>query len=239
MTKNLLESVIDDDVLPIKLAEEYLRLYVADIDWSQHISKLWKNFSNKNKTDEECKALVKRAVSCAILLPATENTQIPDPAHSLLFWCTGWAQFYEKDWFDMFKKVVKQDLKIKQSRMELINDGIIDPVDHSPVTRQAFNWLYEQAEISECVNKENKTFLVNKLKNIVSIYGGAVVSSVFMNHQSNVDNVLNWRSGYFFEKEIYKIYSLEKIKKIRSAEFAKTNPSYIKTISTNPSKQSN
>lgn len=235
MSKSFLQAVIDDDVLPVKLAEEYLNIYVADIEWSQHIKKLWKNFSNKNKTEEECKALVKRAVSCAILLPATENTQIPDPPHSLLFWCTGWAQFYEKDWFDIFKKVVKQDIKIKNSRIELINHGIIDPVDHSPVTRQAFNWLYEHAE--EQIQKENKQAVVNKLKNIVSIYGGAVVSSIFMSHQSNVDNVLNWRSGYFFEKEIYKIYSLEKIKKIRSAEFAKTNPSFIKTISFNPSKQ--
>jgi len=234
VSKNLLESVIEEDVLPIKLAEEYLRIYVADIEWSPHINKLWKNFSNKNKTEEECKALVKRAISCAILLPATENTQIPNPAHSLLFWCTGWAQFYEKDWFDLFKKVVVNDIQIRKNRISLINLGIIDPVDHSPVTRQAFNWLYDEAVNSECVTKDNKTAVTNKLKNIVSIYGGAVVSSMFMSHQNNIEKVLNWRSGYFFEKQIHKVYTMEKLTKIKTAEFAKTNSSYIKKVPVKP-----
>jgi len=234
VSKNLLESVIEEDVLPIKLAEEYLKIYVADIEWSFHIKKLWNNFSNKNKTEEECKSLVKRAISCAILLPATENTQIPNPPHSLLFWCTGWAQFYEKDWFDLFKKVVVNDIQIRKNRIDLINIGIIDPIDHSPITRQAFNWLYDEAVNNECVNKENKTAVTNKLKNIVSIYGGAVVSSMFMSHQNSIEKVLNWRSGYFFEKQIHKVYTMEKLTKIKKAEFAKTNPSYIKKVPVKP-----
>jgi len=234
VSKNLLESVIEEDVLPIKLAEEYLRIYVADIEWSSHIKKLWKNFSNKNKTDEECKTLVKKAISCAILLPALENTQIPNPPHSLLFWCTGWAQFNEKNWFDLFKKVVVNDMQIKENRMNLINIGIIDPIDHSPVTRQAFNWLYDEASSTNCINNENKTVVTNKLKNIVSIYGGAVVSSMFMNHPSKIDKVLNWRSGYFFEKQIHKTYTMDKLLKIKNSEFMKTNPSYIKQVPVKP-----
>jgi hypothetical protein len=34
----------------------------------------------------------------------------------------------------------------------------------------------------------------------------------------NIEKVLNWRSGYFIEKEIYKVYSLEQILKIKKAE---------------------
>jgi hypothetical protein len=234
VSKNLLEFAIEEDVLPIKLAEEYLKIYVADIEWSSHIKKLWKNFLNKNKTEEECKSLVKRAISCTILLPATENTQIPNPPHSLLFWCTGWVQFHEKDWFDSFKKVVVNDIQIRKKRMNLINIGIIDPIDHSPVTRQAFNWMYDEAINNDCVKEENKTAITNKLKNIVSIYGGAVVSSMFMNHQGNIKNVLNWRSGYFFEKQIHKVYTIEKLIKIKNSEFAKTNPSYIKQVPVKP-----
>jgi hypothetical protein len=118
--------------------------------------------------------------------------------------------------------------------MNLINIGIIDPIDHSPVTRQAFNWMYDEAINNDCVKEENKTAITNKLKNIVSIYGGAVVSSMFMNHQGNIKNVLNWRSGYFFEKQIHKVYTIEKLIKIKNSEFAKTNPSYIKQVPVKP-----
>ena len=46
---DLLEKVIKEETLPIDLAEEYLKIYVADIEWKTHINKLWKNFNNKNK----------------------------------------------------------------------------------------------------------------------------------------------------------------------------------------------
>jgi hypothetical protein len=48
-----------------------------------------------------------------------------------------------------------------------------------------------------------------------------------------VDKVFNWRSGYFFEKQIHKVYSVEQIKKIKLAELAKTSNKYIKTIEIN------
>ena len=68
------------------------------------------------------------------------------------------------------------------------------------------------------------------MKNLVKIYGGAVICNVFNNYGLNIDKVLNWRSGYFIEKEIYKVYSIEQIIKIKKAEMAKTNPNYIKTL---------
>ena len=69
--------------------------------------------------------------------------------------------------------------------------------------------------------------VTKKLKNLVSIYGGAVISSIFVSHKNAIEKVTNWRSGYFFEKEIYKIYSLDKIMKIKNMEFTKTNTNYI------------
>lgn len=224
---DLLEKVIKEDTLPIELAEEYLKIYVADIEWKTHINKLWKNFNNKNKDEQECKLLVKKAISCAVLLPSLENTQIPDPPQSLLFWCTAWAQFNEKDWFSLFKETVEKDIQVKNNRKKIIEMGIIDPIDYSPLTRQAFNWLYDQAESSGCIDESNKDYVTKKLKNLVSIYGGAVISSIFVSHKNAIEKVTNWRSGYFFEKEIYKIYSLEKIMKIKNMEFTKTNTNYI------------
>jgi len=229
---DLLEKVIKDDALPVELAEEYLKIYVADIDWTTHINKLWKNFSIKNKDEQECKNLVKKAISCAVLLPSLENTQIPDPPQSLLFWCTAWAQFNERDWFALFKETVEKDIAVKNNRKKIIEMGIIEPIDHSPLTRQAFNWLYDMAESSNCISESNKEHVIKKLKNLVSIYGGAVISSIFVSHRNTIQKVTNWRSGYFFEKEIYKIYTLDKIIKIKSMEFAKTNSNYIVKYST-------
>ena len=56
---------------------------------------------------------------------------------------------------------------------------------------------------------------------------------VFVNHKTNIDKVFNWRSGYFFEKQIHKVYSVDEIKKIKLAELNKTNNKYIKTIDIN------
>jgi len=225
---DLLDRVIKENILPIELAEDYLKIYVADIEWKTHINKLWKNFSNKKLGDEECKALVKKAISCAVLLPSLENTQIPDPPQSLLFWCTAWAQFNERDWFELFKETVEKDIFIKNSRKKIIEAGIIDPIDYSPLTRQAYNWLYDKAESTGSINDNNKDVVIKKLKNIVTIYGGTVISSIFVSHPQSIEKVTNWRSAYFFEKEIYKIYSIEKILKIKNMEFTKTNPNYIK-----------
>jgi hypothetical protein len=54
---------------------------------------------------------------------------------------------------------------------------------------------------------------------------------MFVNHKKNVNNVFNWRSGYFFEREIHKVYSLQDILKIKNTEIEKTNSKYIKKIS--------
>jgi hypothetical protein len=228
VSKNLLEKMIQDNSLSAELADEYLKIYIADIDWIPHITKLWNNFYNKNKDEEQSKELVKKAISCTVLLPITDNTQIPNPPHRLLFWCTGWVQFNEKDWFSIFKETIEKDLEIKNNRKEVISSGIIDPIDYSPITRQAFNWLYEKAQASGDITEENKDLVVSKLTNLVKIYGGAVICSIFLNHENLLDKVLNWRSGYFFEKQIYKVYSVEKIHKIKSMEFKKTNSSYIR-----------
>lgn len=69
-----------------------------------------------------------------------------------------------------------------------------------------------------------------KLSNLVKAYGGAVICNIFINHKSNVDKVFNWRSGYFFEKQIHKVYSIDQIKKIKLAELNKTNSQYIKKV---------
>lgn len=225
-----LQDALDNKTLTIDLAQKYLKLYIADIDWQPHIASLWGNAQKKFKEEGQAKDYVKRAVSCAILLPSIDGSTIPDPASNLLFWCTGWKQFSQNDWFELFLDVLKEDIRIIQNRNSIIQLGIIDPIDVPPMTRQAFNWLYEKALEKESLSEQQIHSLREKLANLVRVYGGATICNIFINHKLNVDKVFNWRSGYFFEKQIHKVYSLDQIRTLKKAEIAKTNSNYIKKM---------
>lgn len=225
-----LSKVIEEDALPVEVAEKYLNIYVGQDDWTKHINKLWGNLENKNKNIEMSKQQIKNVISCATLLPTIEKLNIPDPAYLLLFWCTGWAQLNERDWFSLFQDVVKKDILIQSNRKRLLEIGVVDPIDYSPLTRQAFNWLYSEAEACGIINDSNRKEIETKFQNIVRIYGGAVVSNIFVKHRSNILKIHSWRSGYFFEREIYNIYTFDQIEKIKSLEIKKLNPKYVKTL---------
>ena len=224
-----IKSVLIHNSLPLSVAEKYLKLYVADIDWSNHIGNLYSNFYNKSKDPELAKENVRKAISCATLLPLIKKTTIPDPPSNLLFWCTAWQEFKEQDWFKLFQEIIKEDVIISENRNKIINIGIIDPIDVSPITRQAYNWLYEKCAVEYQYDSIPED-LKNKLSNLVKAYGGAVICNIFVKHKLYVDKVLNWRSGYFFEKQIYKVYSFDQIAKIKTAEINKTNQKYIKKV---------
>jgi len=40
-------NLVDNSVLSIELADKYLKIYVADIDWKPHIAQLWNNSLKK------------------------------------------------------------------------------------------------------------------------------------------------------------------------------------------------
>lgn len=223
-------KAVNEKALPLAVAEKYLKLYVADTSWQDSISSLWKNSMNKLRSEDLAKEHVKKAISCATLLPMLEKVAIPNPPTNLLFWCTGWTQFNKEDWFSMYMAVLKEDIKISDNRNEIIKMGIIDPIDISPITRQAFNWLYQKAEENEHIDNTNSQSVRDKFANLVKSYGGAVVCNIFMNHKNNIEKVFNWRSGYFFEKQIHSIYSMDQIKRIKQAELSKTNNKYIKKV---------
>lgn len=237
MSIQQVKQVIDTNNLSIDVAEKYLKLYIANIDWSEHIASLWKNATNKFKNEHDAKNYVKKAIACATLLPFLEKTSIPEQPKNLLFWCTGWKQFDQHDWFDIYVGMLKEDVDISQKRNSIISIGIIDPIDISPITRQAFNWIYGKAEDYENLNNLDVNDLKSKFANLVKAYGGAVICNIFINHKLNVDKVFNWRSGYFFEKQIHKVYSSDQMVKIKSAELLKTNKKYISNIGEKNAKQ--
>lgn len=230
MSLDNLRRVIEEQTIPIEVAEKYLTIFVGKADWQYHIKALWNSSAKKISDQEQRKLHVKKAISCATLIPYLEGTTIPTPPENILFWCTGWEQFNKKDWFGEYIKNVKNDIDITEKRNTIIKLGIIDPVDVSPMNRQAFNWIYEKCRDKERLSEEELKSLEGKIFNLVKAYGGAVICNIFVNYRNNIEKVFNWRSGYFFEKEIHKIYSLEDIIKIKTAEIKKTNPKYIRKI---------
>lgn len=225
----MMDQLIKNNSLSIDVADKYLTLYLGESNWPEKISQLW-TVQSKRHGEEKAKEVVKKCIACACLSPIVNKTAIPEENHVLIFWVAGWPQFNERDWFEMFKEVVKSDLQIEKNRLTIMKFGIFEHIDIPPLTRQAYNWLNEKVNQEKFVNQELKEKSVTKMKNLVRIYGGAVLCNLFTNYSSNVERVLNWKSGYFVEKEIYKVYSLDQIIKIKKSEIQKTNSNYIRKV---------
>jgi len=230
MSIQLLDQLVNNGSLSIEVADKYLTLYLGESNWPEKISQLW-TVQSKRHGEEKAKEIVKKCIACACLSPVINKTTIPEENHVLIFWVAGWPQFNERDWFSMFKEVVKSDIEIEKNRTIVMQSGIFEHIDIPPLTRQAYNWLYERLDSEKFTSQEQKEKSVTKMKNLVRIYGGAVICNAFTSYSSNIDKVLNWRSGYFIEKEIYKIYSIDQIIKIKKAEIQKTNSNYIRKVS--------
>jgi len=229
MSIQMMDQLIKNNSLSIDVADKYLTLYLGESNWPEKISQLW-TVQSKRHGEEKAKEVVKKCIACACLSPIVNKTAIPEENHVLIFWVAGWPQFNERDWFEMFKEVVKSDLQIEKNRLTIMKFGIFEHIDIPPLTRQAYNWLNEKVNQEKFVNQELKEKSVTKMKNLVRIYGGAVLCNLFTNYSSNVERVLNWKSGYFVEKEIYKVYSLDQIIKIKKSEIQKTNSNYIRKV---------
>lgn len=225
-----LEAVVKDGTVSFDVAEKYLNLYIGEADWKEKIGQLWSVQKRKIKDEDKAKEFVKKSVACACLSPVINKVSIPDEKHVLLFWVSGWPQFNERDWFALFQDVVKKDIEIEKNRRKVLKLGIFDQIDMSPLTRQAYNWVYDKLEKESFLSEDQKYAAIEKIKNLVKIYGGAIICNVFTNYSSHVDKVLNWKSGYFIEREIYKVYTLDQLIKIKTTEINKTNKNYIKTV---------
>jgi len=229
MSIQLLEQFVTNNALTVELADKYLTLYLGESDWPEKLAQLW-SVQKKKLGEDKAKEFIKKSVACACLSPVINKSAIPEEKHVLLFWVSGWPQFNERDWLSLFKDTIKTDMQIEKNRALILKEGIFDHIDIPPLTRQAYNWLYERLDKESFSSQDKKEEAVTKMKNLIKIYGGAVVCNLFTNYSSNVEKVLNWRSGYFVEKEIHKIYTTEQIIKIKKAEMQKTNSNYVKTI---------
>lgn len=223
-----LQKVLEQDKITQTVAQKLLTLYVADIDWWPHVGRLYKQL-RRRKSEDEARTAVRDSISFTILLPAFDrSTRIDyERPEKLLFIGSKFHQFEERDWFNELKKVVRRDQQVTEWRRQVLSLGIVDPIEYQPYTRQAYRWLCEEAEEA---GVELTPDLRKKFRQLVMVYGGAVISYMFEKHRDVVKKVVNWRSGYFFERAIYNTYSLEQIIKIKQAELNKTNPEYVKTV---------
>lgn len=213
-----------------KDAARYLSLYVGESDWERHITERYKQLA-KSSSEAQAKNDLRKSVACATLLPIYDRYKVPDPPENLLFWCKSFRQYGERDWEALLVETMERDTQIAKWRNQCQSLGIIDPIDYSPITRQAFNWLFSEAERSGEVTEENRQRIEQSFKRLVYTYGGAVICSIFQKHESSVrKKVLNWRSNYFFERLIFDIYSVDQVVKIKRQELKKTNPKLVKQI---------
>jgi hypothetical protein len=224
-----MEQLVSTNALTLELAEKYLTIYLGESDWQEKLSQLW-SVQKKKLGEDKAKEFIKKSVACACLTPIINKSSIPEQNHVLLFWVSGWPQFNERDWYSLFKETVKSDIQIEKNRMIIIKEGIFDHIDIPPLTRQAYNWIYERLEKESFSSAAKKEEAISKITNLIKIYGGAVICNLFTNYSSRIDKVLNWRSGYFIEKEIHKVYTVEQIIKIKKAEIQKTNSNFVKNI---------
>lgn len=228
----LLRQVVDDSVLPAAVAQEYLSIYLAPADWISQLQSMWERTRRTGMSDEECRNDIRNSVAFVALLPTHRRDVDIDRQNpeSLFHRASRWRECRERDWFSDLQKVIRRDLDILGWRGRLAALGHVDPLQYAPYCRQAYNWLYERANQDKWVTPDTKAEVVEWCENLVHLYGGVCISNIFLRHEDVVDRVVNWRTGYHFERRIFEIYTLEQAEKIKTAELQKTNPTLVKSL---------
>jgi hypothetical protein len=225
-----MSTAIQATALPVEKAVKYLKIYNAETEWESAIATLWGQLSSRMPQDE-ASAMMRKILSCTILLPKYDKTSLTDPPTNLLYRCSKFHQFNERDWWLLMQEVMEKDEQIIQWRSQAQALGIIDPIDYVPITRQAFNWLYTSADEAGALTDENKNRVRDSFKRLVYTYGGVVICSIYQKHPDTIKKmVLNWRTNYFFERTIFHVYGIDQVIKIKSQELKKTNPTLVKKI---------
>lgn len=194
--------------------DKYLKLYIDEIDWIPQLEKLKSQLEKKNQLDN-----LSKQVACAILLPTYDKSKLTDPPENLLFQVGKWHQMNERNWVEEMKSIRKLDDHLDIFAEELLNLGIVHPLEYYPTTRQAFNWLCDAAKYFDTERQVSKN-AQETFKNLVYVYGGAVICSLFEkpNYEKKIMKLHNWRSAYFFRHIIHEIYSDKDILKIKTLE---------------------
>ena len=120
-------------------------------------------------------------------------------------------------------KVIEEDKQIEKVRNFCLNLGVVNPLEYSPTTRQALNWLKDRRPANDTSTS------TQKLKSLVYAYGGNVVCGVFEKDKElfKIKRLPDHDLTYFFERLIFQFYSAEKVVKIKKLELDKTSPKLV------------
>lgn len=195
--------------------DRYLKIYNADIDWTPHMVALRKNVQKQIPDTDAARIEVRNRISYTILQPAYDKSCLTDPRQNLLFWCYKYHGYLDKDWYAEYVKIFNQDQSRIATRDAALALGFVYPVKYNPVWRQAGNWLIEHANDDPLT--EDAETAATKLENLLLIYGGQIVSNVFQKPElaPQIKKIANWRTGYFFERLIHRVYKPEEILRIK------------------------
>ncbi len=210
----------------------YLQIYNADIDWGPHLKLLKQRKLNSagSNWDE-----VLNQVACTVLMPVYDKSVISDPPEKLLFTCPKFSQFDSRNWHEELEKVAAKDEKIQEVRKQALTFGVIYPIHYNPRARQAFSWLVDKALSSNTTEGTDEKVIKEKMEKLVLAYGGAVICNIFNKPEygRKINTLLNWRTGYFFERLIHEVYKSDEILKIKAhdiEEIKRSNPNLIKKV---------
>lgn len=226
--ENEIAEFVDGALPSREVLKFYLKIYLGDTDWEKQLKDLQSRLVAKYDNVEEAKSFYYKQVSFAIQLPAVERSIRVDVANpqSLLFGSVkpGFSDLFgSRDWLQLLRAVAKKDLKIFEVKRDALALGYIKNIEYQPNTRQAFRWLLEKAQESGDLTDSNKERLQEIFRNLVYIYGGAVISNIFTRHESELKRIVNWRSGYFLERVLVDVYTTAEICKIKNKELETSN----------------
>lgn len=191
----------------------YLSIYYSgEVNWSAQLERL--KVQKKSNA-----ALVQKQVAYTILSPYLHHTRPTTPVEALLFVCPKFSDFNDMEWAEELEKVYEEDKALKALREELLALGSIHPVEYHVRSRQGLKWLCEQASEDPTIQVNDKDEVVNRLKNLILIYGPSAVCSLFQRPEMKAQflpKVHNWRSGYFVEKELHRLFSRKELLEMKS-----------------------
>ncbi len=213
-------------VWTIENLSKYLSIYYSDqVEWEEQLKRLSRQVSDSSRR--------RKQAAYTILAPYLHKTAKTTPIESLLFVCNKWADYDDLDWVDKLEETYYEDIATEALRAELLALGYIHPIEHDPRCRQALKWLCEQAGKQDEIAlspPQTKSSITNKYKGLIYTYGPSSVCALFQKpelKQQLLNNVHNWKTAYFVEKELRKHNTPKQLIERKSIDLNRTNKELI------------
>ncbi len=212
---------IMNNKLELEDAVKYLSIYLGESseDCLSAIQKLWPRLE-KQLGSAKAAIRMKELVSFCVLYETHTKSKLPDKPINLLFYCQKYDTLEDREWWPLFSKIIEEDKQIEKIRNFCLNLGVVHPIEYSPRTRQALNWVTDLSGD----NVDRKA-----IRSLVYAYGGNVICNVFDKDKESfkIKKLPARNTVYFFERLIFDTYTAEKIVSIKKLELQNTSPKLV------------